>query len=95
MFDRTDLAAAVQAGVIEAATAARLEGFIASRRGADSAGDPESLRFLANFNDIFISIGLVLLVSGILAFAGMANIGGGIPDGMTALATLGPAAAVS
>ena len=95
MFDRTDLAAAVQAGVIDAKAAGRLESFFASRRGADSAGDPESLRFLANFNDIFISIGLVLLVAGVLAFAGMMNIGDDIPSAATALATLAPAAIAS
>ncbi|MEM1105267.1 MAG: hypothetical protein AAGH87_02675 [Pseudomonadota bacterium] len=70
MFDRADLQSAVREGVIDEAAAARLEAHIAERRGADAARDGESLRFLANFNDIFISIGIVLLLSGLLALCG-------------------------
>jgi len=91
MFDRSDLQAAVAANVIDAATAANFEAFLQSRRGGDSLADGESLRFLANFNDIFISIGLVLLLSGILAFAGSVFMPAGVPTAATFIAILTPA----
>ena len=70
MFDRNDLHAAVKAGVLDETTSTALERFLARRNGADSSGDPESLRFLANLNDIFLSIGIVLLLSGLIALFG-------------------------
>ena len=69
MFDRNDLHAAVKAGILDEATSGKLESFLARRNGADASGDPESLRFLANLNDIFLSIGIVLLLSGVIAFS--------------------------
>lgn len=70
MFDRNDLHAAVKAGVISETAASDLERFLARRNGADASGDPESLRFLANLNDIFLSIGIILLIAGVLALTG-------------------------
>ena len=71
MFDRNDLQAAQNAGVLDAETVARFEAFMASRLGAEStSGDGESLKFLANLNDVFLSIGIVLLMVGITTFAG-------------------------
>ncbi|MEM9939749.1 MAG: hypothetical protein AAF768_12935 [Pseudomonadota bacterium] len=73
MFDRDDLRAAVSANVLSADQAARLEAFFVSRKGG---GDPEvqmgqeNLRFLSNFNDIFITMGLIILFIGITALVG-------------------------
>lgn len=76
MLDRSDLRAAIDAGILSAETAARLEAFAAQRHGgAVETVEGESLRFLANFNDIFISIGIVLLLGGIATFASAVFIG--------------------
>ncbi len=72
MFDRTDLHAAVSADIITAEQASRLEGFIVSRRNLDEGAEAgqESLRFLSNFNDIFITLGLIILFTGLTALFG-------------------------
>ncbi|WOR15085.1 hypothetical protein RYZ27_00185 [Hyphomonas sp. FCG-A18] len=73
MFDRADLRAAVGANVLSADQASRLEAFLISRHD-DAEGQAigqENLRFLANFNDIFITIGLVILFIGITTMVGM------------------------
>ncbi len=97
MFDRSDLRAAIDAGVISREQASRLEGFLERRAGGASAADPETLRFLANFNDIFITVGLVLLVAGVLLFAGLTGLssGAGAAPVRAALVTLLPAAGLT
>ena len=74
MIDRGDLRAAVNAGVLSSEQAVRLEAFLANRaRGGDEtagAGESENLRFLSNFNDIFITIGLIILFGGFAALFG-------------------------
>ncbi len=77
-MDRQKIEAARKAGVLDEAKAAELEAFLASERGPGASSDDENLRFLANFNDIFISIGLVLLTIGLslgstLMLAGTGN----------------------
>ena len=94
MFDQTDLRAAVDAGVLSAEQAQRLEGFLEKRGGGMAVGDPESLRFLANFNDIFISIGLVLLLAGVALVGGVTGMGAGSVTAGSLMALL-PVAAVS
>ncbi|MEO1188243.1 MAG: hypothetical protein AAFW60_04145, partial [Pseudomonadota bacterium] len=73
MFDRTDLRAAVAANLLSADQASRLEAFLLSRKD-DGAGNQqigqENLRFLANFNDIFITLGLGILFVGVIALVG-------------------------
>ena len=74
MIDRSDLTAAVNAGVLSSEQAMRLEAFLANRRKGPSdeagAGESENLRFLSNFNDIFITIGLIILFGGFAALFG-------------------------
>ncbi len=73
MFDRNDLRAAVASNVLSAEQASRLEGFILSRHGKQQNGaevGQENLRFLSNFNDIFITLGLIILFAGVTAMAG-------------------------
>jgi len=97
MFDQTDLRAAIDAGVISREQANRLEAFLETRAGGQSASDPETLRFLANFNDIFITIGLVLLISAVLLLAGLMGFssGAGSSPAVAAATTLLPAAGVA
>lgn len=80
MFDRNDLRAAVGANVLSADQAARLEAFLIARHDtregratvtATGTGQ-ENLRFLANFNDIFITMGIGILFVGIIAMIAMA-----------------------
>ena len=74
MFDRGDLRAAVGANVLSADQASRLEACLLSRKD-DGAGNEqigqENLRFLANFNDVFITLGLVILFIGVSTMVGM------------------------
>nr|WP_070960791.1 hypothetical protein [Hyphomonas sp. Mor2] len=74
MFDRSDLRAAVGANVLSADQASRLEAFLLSRKD-DGAGNEvvgqENLRFLANFNDVFITLGLIILFIGVSTMVGM------------------------
>ncbi len=86
MFDRSDLRAAVAKDIISADQAARLEAFMTSRRqGRDhdeaGAGGMENLRFLANFNDVFITLGLFILFLGISALLGVMAAPAAISDG--------------
>ncbi len=69
MFDRADIRAAEQAGILTRDQASRFEAFLVNRGdpAAPVPTDPESLRFLNNFNDIFITIGIVILAMGLTA----------------------------
>ncbi|MEM6411719.1 MAG: hypothetical protein AAF683_09310 [Pseudomonadota bacterium] len=71
MFEKRDLEAARKAGVIDGDTLSTLENFLDKKEGPGAPADPETLRFLANFNDVFISIGLVILAFGLSAASGM------------------------
>ncbi|MBC8038039.1 MAG: hypothetical protein H7X89_12565 [Rhizobiales bacterium] len=60
---KTDLEAAVAAGVIDGVVADRLVAFVETARGAGpSQADEENLRLISSFNDIFVTIGLVLFL---------------------------------
>lgn len=79
MVDRKTLQDAIDAGALDKDAAAKLEDFIASRSDPAGPSDPESLRFLANFNDVFIAVGIVLLSLGLAAgsalmFAGTGSV---------------------
>ncbi|MCA3555175.1 hypothetical protein [Aestuariivirga sp.] len=58
------LAAAVRAGVIDQQTARRLEPFLATNATPPDTADPddEKLRLVTGFNDIFVTIGLVMFL---------------------------------
>ena len=58
MFDKTDIRAAVEAGAISDEGAKRFEAFLKARNDPDRMLDPENLRFLSNFNDVFLTIGI-------------------------------------
>lgn len=67
MPTREQLDEAVAAGVIGRAEADRLADFLARREAArsDSSDDAETIRFVRGFHDIFLTIGIVLLLTGI------------------------------
>lgn len=64
MFDKTDIRAAVESGAISDEAAKRFEAFLKARNDPDRMLDPENLRFLSNFNDVFLTIGIVVLMTG-------------------------------
>ncbi|TBW35788.1 hypothetical protein EYW49_15445 [Siculibacillus lacustris] len=72
-----DLDAAVAAGIVSADQARRLGVFFAERRRgsdsvpmpADPSADEENVRFVTSFNDVFVTLGILLLV-GAVAFLG-------------------------
>ncbi|MEM1086890.1 MAG: hypothetical protein AAGH90_04110 [Pseudomonadota bacterium] len=98
MFDRAGLRAAVGANVITAAQASRLEAFLISRLDGDErpVAGQENLRFLANFNDIFITLGLIILFIGLTTFVSMVATpsvaSGHILSGIVAALVIGGAA---
>lgn len=71
MFDRTDIRAAVEAGAISDEGAKRFEAFLKARNDPERMLDPENLRFLSNFNDVFLTIGIVVLMVGLSALSGV------------------------
>lgn len=81
MATREDLEAAVEAGILTEQAAADLAGFWGeklSTRHTDEGklsgpqlGGEEPLRFIRNFHDIFLAMGLQILCSGIFIFAVM------------------------
>lgn len=68
MLREEDLKAAVDAGVITAAQQAALESQAASRHAARPfiAGRDERFRFLRGFNDVFLSLGVMLVTGAFL-----------------------------
>ena len=90
MFDKTDIRAAVEAGAISDDGAKRFEAFLKARNDPDRMLDPENLRFLTNFNDVFLTIGIVVLMTGLgflsaIAVTNMLGISGMVePNSMVA-----------
>ncbi|MEZ5798669.1 MAG: hypothetical protein R3D63_15040 [Paracoccaceae bacterium] len=64
-----DLRAAVAAGIVDEAQAARLRALVEARAGrrASMPAEDEPFEFFRGFSEIFISIGLVILLSGVSA----------------------------
>jgi hypothetical protein len=71
-MNQRDIDAARQAGILDERKAAELVAFFQDRH-VQSTGDvteEQTLRFLSNFNDIFISIGLIILSIGVMMASG-------------------------
>ena len=62
MIEQRDLDAAVGAGIVDAATAARLVQFTRDHRRGVAGPDEEAFRLLTGFNDIFVTIAVGLLL---------------------------------
>lgn len=74
-FDEEDLAAAVTAGVVPAATAEAFLGFVAARRDDAPRADEEEVRFVTSFNDVFVTLGVLLVCGGLAVLLGRQSIG--------------------
>jgi hypothetical protein len=86
---RDELKAAVDAGILTGDQSDRLAAFLASRGAVEPAPpaidpDDESLRFLRSFQDIFLTLGVVMLVIGTFW-----SIGGGLGWMVGTLVALG------
>ena len=62
MYSDDDLDAAAAAGILSADTARAFRDFVAQRQ-SDYGADEESVRLVTSFNDIFVTIAAVLLLS--------------------------------
>ena len=87
----TDLRAAVAAGLVTEAQAASLAALSQSRAGQRAAmpAEDEPFEFFRGFSEIFVSIGLVILLSGVaamLAWFGGAGLLIAVPAGCAAVA---------
>ncbi len=70
MIEQRDVDAAVGAGIVDAATAARLVQFTRDRRHGAAGPDEEAFRLLTGFNDIFVTIAIGLLLFAMGALGG-------------------------
>lgn len=70
MSERDALKQAIKDGVLSAEQGEKLQGYLA--KGGDPYGpeDAENLSFLASFNDIFLTFGILILMSGATLFLG-------------------------
>lgn len=71
MYSEADLEAAVAAGAVPAEAAAALRAHVAASRAAPAV-DEEHFRLLTGFNDIFVSIAIVLLLVALAWLGGSA-----------------------
>ena len=91
MADRSALEAAAAAGVINAAQVAPLYDFLSSRAAgvAIAPSGEEDLRFIRNFHDVFLAIGIALLAVGLAIGVSVYVSTSGISDGATGAITTG------
>ena len=61
MYSDSDLDAAVEQGALSASAAASFRAFVAGQRAAPAV-DEEHFRLITGFNDIFVSIAIVLVL---------------------------------
>jgi hypothetical protein len=84
MYSEEDLTAAVQAGVLSAEAAAALRAYVAEKR-ASAGVDEEHFRLITSFNDVFVAIASVLLLTAVAWLAGsMARWSSGVALALTA-----------
>jgi hypothetical protein len=72
MFDKSDIRAAVEGGVLSDEAAKRFEAFLKGKDDSERGLSSENLRFLANFNDVFLTIGIAILMTGLAVLSGLA-----------------------
>lgn len=68
---RDDLRAAVQAGYLTEVQAAQVQALAAHRLVNQPATDDEPFELFTGFSEIFISVGLVILISGLIGFSAL------------------------
>ena len=69
MLTRDDLRAAVAAGVLSEAQAASVQALAASRLAGRPRGDDEPFELFRGFAEILVSLGLIILMAGLMALA--------------------------
>jgi hypothetical protein len=91
MADRGALEAAAAAGVISAEQVGPLQDFLASRAAgvATAPSGEEDLRFIRNFHDVFLAIGIVLLAIGLAVAVSVYVTTSGIEDPQVGAITTG------
>lgn len=91
MADRGALEAAASAGVISAAQVAPLYDFLSSRAAgvASAPSGEEDLRFIRNFHDVFLAIGILLVAGGLGTAVGVYVSGASISDPQVGAITTG------
>ena len=97
MADRSALEAAAAAGVINAEQVGPLHDFLASRAAGvkPAAAGEEDLRFIRNFHDVFLAIGIVLFAVGLIVGIGAYASGAASPQqGAVSTGALAAGAAV-
>lgn len=95
MYSEDDINSAVDAGVLSAETAASFRAYMSELRDLPRHSE-ENFRLISSFNDIFVTIGLVILLTAIGSIGG--TIGEIIGDGIFAgdvLVTRIPSAAIA
>ena len=91
MADRGALEAAAAAGVIRAEQVGPLHDFLSSRAAgvASAPSGEEDLRFIRNFHDVFLAIGIVLLAIGLAIGVSVYVATSGVEDPQTGAITTG------
>lgn len=82
MYSESDLDAAVAAGTLTADDAARFRAFIAAQKTAPAV-DEEYVRLLTGFNDIFVSIAILLLLGAVAFTTGSVPLKGLLVAGLS------------
>lgn len=70
-MSKDDIRAAVAAGILDEAQAARMMALSDERAGKRAVAEDEPFEFFKGFAEIFVSVGLVLLIVATLGFAGL------------------------
>jgi hypothetical protein len=83
MADRSALESAAAAGIIRADQVGPLYSFLATGGVAASPAGEEDLRFIRNFHDVFLAIGIVLFAIGLAVGIGSYAAGAGSPQQAT------------
>jgi hypothetical protein len=91
MAERGALEAAAAAGVIRAEQVGPLHDFLASRAAGVSAAPAgeEDLRFIRNFHDVFLAVGIILLAVGLAIAVSVYVATSGVEDPQTGVITSG------
>lgn len=73
MYSDEDLDAAAVAGILTTENVDGLRRFVAARRGQRESGEHERFRLLTGFNDVFVSIGVALILAAAAYLGGQAH----------------------
>lgn len=72
-MSREDIRAAVAAGILDEAQAAKMQALAEARAGQRAGAEDEPFEFFKGFAEIFVSVGLVLLIAAVMGFAALSG----------------------